>query len=614
MLDHLGISVVIPAFNVECWLQATIESVLRQSRAPDEIIVVDDGSTDSTGEIADGFGDVTVIRQENRGLAGARNSGASAAVGDYILFLDADDSLLPGALSSLDGLVEANPALAAVVPNHWIARGQRQRLAWREDRLRILDRADAPTLLRANVLAGNGFVRRDVWDALRFREDLRAVEDLDFWLRLLLGGFSIGLTAEPLVRKREEREGSLSSNLRLMRRSRKTFFLSLWSRHDLRPSERALVAFQIARTSVGVLVTPRPRQVPRAAAPKAEPRCLHVFLDEPGGGPMHVELLRAALGDQVSWDQVALEPGALRASPIGWLRSVRTVRERARAGAEVIHAHGVRAAAACALALVGRRGTAVVVTVHGLHSLRRSRLRSVRLANRAVLGRAARVLALSRSDAGALVAEGLVRADRVRTIRTSFVPARAMSRAAARLKLGLDAADVAVSWLGRLSEQKDPLTFVRAMKQVAPSVHALMAGDGPLVDEIQSAANVPGNYPRVRMLGWMPDPSPLLAASDVFVSSSRWEGLPLAVLEAAHAGVALVLTDVPGNRDLSAMGVPAILVPPEDPRALAAAVETLAKDPDRRREMGLRASEVVRERFTPEALAEDVLAVYRGLR
>jgi glycosyltransferase involved in cell wall biosynthesis len=228
------------------------------------------------------------------------------------------------------------------------------------------------------------------------------------------------------------------------------------------------------------------------------------------------------------------------------------------------------------------------------------------------LGRAACVLTLGKSDADALVSARLVRADRVRTIRTSFVPAAVTSRPLARLELGLREAQVAVLWLGRLSEEKDPLTFVRAMHRCRSSVvRAFMAGNGPLVNDVRSIVSASGEGPPVRMLGWVSESGPLFAASDIFVSSSRWEGLPLAVLEAAEAGLSLVLTDVPGNRDLAKVGVPAIMVPAGDPAAIASAVATLASDPDRRLKMGRRASEVVHERFTHESLAEDVLAIYR---
>src|SRR5512134_3905318 len=117
------VSVVIPAFNVEPWLGGAIASVVDQEPAPAEIIVVDDGSSDDTGVVARRFPRVTVIRQENRGLAGARNTGAAAATGDALLFLDADDALVPGAIREMASVLDGHDSLGAVVPNFVVVEG-----------------------------------------------------------------------------------------------------------------------------------------------------------------------------------------------------------------------------------------------------------------------------------------------------------------------------------------------------------------------------------------------------------------------------------------------------------------------------------------------------------
>lgn len=88
-------SVVIPAFNSAATLARAIESVRAQSWPAHEIIVVDDGSTDATAEIAAGFDGVRLIRQKNSGVSVARNAGAAAATGDWLAFLDADDWYAP---------------------------------------------------------------------------------------------------------------------------------------------------------------------------------------------------------------------------------------------------------------------------------------------------------------------------------------------------------------------------------------------------------------------------------------------------------------------------------------------------------------------------------------
>jgi len=102
------VSVVIPAYNAAPAIDATLASVLEQKLRPTEVIVVDDGSTDGTGEIA-GKADaaVRVIRQENSGQGSARQAGLIAAEGEYVMFLDADDQLLPNSLEALLSRLDA---------------------------------------------------------------------------------------------------------------------------------------------------------------------------------------------------------------------------------------------------------------------------------------------------------------------------------------------------------------------------------------------------------------------------------------------------------------------------------------------------------------------------
>ena len=94
------VTVVIPCYNQAHFLGEAIESVLSQSYRNFELIVVDDGSTDETSEVASRYERVRLFQQENQGLAGARNRGLGEAKGEYVVFLDADDRLLAGALEA----------------------------------------------------------------------------------------------------------------------------------------------------------------------------------------------------------------------------------------------------------------------------------------------------------------------------------------------------------------------------------------------------------------------------------------------------------------------------------------------------------------------------------
>ena len=85
------ISCIVPVYNGARFLAEALESILAQSLPPDEIIVVDDGSTDDTPAVVAAYGTVDYVRQENRGPAAARNRGVTLARGDFLSFLDADD-------------------------------------------------------------------------------------------------------------------------------------------------------------------------------------------------------------------------------------------------------------------------------------------------------------------------------------------------------------------------------------------------------------------------------------------------------------------------------------------------------------------------------------------
>ena len=108
----MQISVVIPAYNIESYIERAIDSVLAQTRPADEIIVVDDGSKDATGEKIKAYGNkVSYVHQDNRGLSGARNTGIRHAAYKWIAFLDGDDEWLPNHLKLHTAVLERQPEL-----------------------------------------------------------------------------------------------------------------------------------------------------------------------------------------------------------------------------------------------------------------------------------------------------------------------------------------------------------------------------------------------------------------------------------------------------------------------------------------------------------------------
>lgn len=111
---EIKVSVIIPVYNVEKYLKKCVDSVLAQDYSKYEILLIDDGSTDSSGKICDEYAEryqkIKVIHQKNKGLGGARNTGIDNAIGKYLIFVDSDDYLEVNALSSLINKAEENNA------------------------------------------------------------------------------------------------------------------------------------------------------------------------------------------------------------------------------------------------------------------------------------------------------------------------------------------------------------------------------------------------------------------------------------------------------------------------------------------------------------------------
>src|SRR5258705_11877236 len=116
-----AVSVIIPAHNAAPWLSDAVGSVLKQSYRDFEVIVVDDGSTDDSGAVIAGFGDkIRSVRQPNRGLPAARNTGIRNALGDWIGFLDADDLWLFDKLERQMSLIHQTQGLRGVYCNAYM--------------------------------------------------------------------------------------------------------------------------------------------------------------------------------------------------------------------------------------------------------------------------------------------------------------------------------------------------------------------------------------------------------------------------------------------------------------------------------------------------------------
>ncbi len=204
-----GISVVIPLYNHERFIEAAIESVLRQSLTPGEIIVVDDGSTDRSAEILRDLcvahPEIIFWSQPNQGAHHTINAAIHRATGDFISILNSDDLYRPERLEACWRLMQQEPATSAIFTGVQFLDGDGNPVAspWYEGARAYFREVGDLSLALANanlvVSTSNLFLRRSVFCRVGYFAPLRYAHDLDFCLRLLASGESLAFLEHPLL-------------------------------------------------------------------------------------------------------------------------------------------------------------------------------------------------------------------------------------------------------------------------------------------------------------------------------------------------------------------------------------------------------------------------------
>lgn len=203
----------------------------------------------------------------------------------------------------------------------------------------------------------------------------------------------------------------------------------------------------------------------------------------------------------------------------------------------------------------------------------------------------------------------------IRVIPNAVDPAPSLSsaeRTALRTEIAGDPNCPLLISVGRLVTQKgygDLLTAFATLHQTHPSAVLAIAGNGSKWDELTTQIDRLGLNGQVKLLGFREDVPRLLAASDIFVNSSLWEGLPVAVLEAMAAGLPIVATNVGDVPKVVVEGT-GLVVPPKEPDTLAAAVGSLLDDPERIKCFGSAAKAHVNRNYSAEAWVNQLLELY----
>jgi glycosyltransferase involved in cell wall biosynthesis len=211
--DGSSISVVIPTYNRWNLLNRALSSVVNQTYPAHQIIVVDDGSDEFVSDsLRNSFPSVQFLRQENKGVASARNLGIKQSTGDWIALLDSDDEWEPRKLAKQMAFLEKSPELRAIhTEERWIRNGNEvtppayldksSHLLWER------------SLRHCLICPSSVLIHRSVFETVGlFDESLTVCEDYDFWLRLLLEE-EVGLVDEKLVIKHGGHDDQLSTTI-----------------------------------------------------------------------------------------------------------------------------------------------------------------------------------------------------------------------------------------------------------------------------------------------------------------------------------------------------------------------------------------------------------------
>jgi glycosyltransferase involved in cell wall biosynthesis len=237
----LRVTAAIPAYNASAYLGDAIRSVQAQTFACFECLVVDDGSTDETAEIARSFEGVRCFTQVNGGDANARNRAISEATGEYIAFLDADDVWKPEKIERQLQMFQADPALAMVYTGVEVVD---QHL----NHLESLNPALGSAALRNTLVVekpymtgvgSTGLVRAPVARAIGFDPRLRASADWAFACHVALK-HKVGAVQAPLILYRQHAESQVHRNLAAVERDMRLVWSEIFHHPDLDPQIKRL--------------------------------------------------------------------------------------------------------------------------------------------------------------------------------------------------------------------------------------------------------------------------------------------------------------------------------------------------------------------------------------
>jgi glycosyltransferase involved in cell wall biosynthesis len=313
-----AVSVIMAAYNVEPYLTAAMQSVRRQTFRDFELIVIDDGSTDQSYELAlkNAAGDprVRVLQKPNGGISSARNVGLRASSGELIAFLDSDDMWDPPFLQAQVDVLASHPEIDLVSGNAWFLRGTAMGRPARPSP----DHRPLPNLL--NIIQDENAVfimtvfRRHVYETIGgFDENLKTNEDYDFWLRAAIAGFRFARNDQPMAHYRQ-RADSLSAGESRIIRGILLVYSKLQAELRDRPDMLAAIAVQVEKFERDLLAA-QAREAIGEQNPAAADSSLTALHAVEGGVTLAVARLMARWTPRLLWKAYRLRRGRRTQAP-----------------------------------------------------------------------------------------------------------------------------------------------------------------------------------------------------------------------------------------------------------------------------------------------------------
>ncbi len=626
------LTVAIPVYNGEKYIRQSIQSVLGQTYSNFELIITDDGSTDKSLEIARSFEDprIKIVSDgQHKGLAIRLNEQIAMAQGKYFVRMDADDVMLPDRLNRQVAFVEEHPETDVVGSSAVIIDEDGRWIGWRNSEWKRgagrksgdLAYHEVSSFMHPTVMGRTEWFRKYYYNPA-----CEGCEDQDLWLRSQKTSQFYSI-CEPLLLYRDPQRFDLKTYL--FRQEKGIYVQKLnsasnnwWSCQKAiwKCRVRSIVAFLLCHIGLSSLILKKRN----TSYSPLNNHVLHVITSLRTGGAekLMVDLLPLLQqhGDEVelavfdgertsfftSLEHTSLKIRAFATnksvySPLHIFRLWKLMRH-----ADIVHTHNTspQLFAAIANTLVGAK---LITTEHNTTNRRRNKswLKPV---DRWMYKQYDKIICISDQAEANLKAYLPELTDKICTIYNGISVKN--YQAHSLLERTSHNTGIIVTMVAAFREQKDQMTLIRAIA-LLPSIYKLRlvgTGDSALIAKCKDLVCRENLADRVDFMGMRSDVPALLSSTDIVVLSSHYEGLSLSSLEGMASGRPFIASDVDGLHEIvDGYGV---LVPHEDPQAMADAIKRLATDPVYAQEVAQRCVERARM-FDIETMAEKYNVLYQ---